>query len=153
MYYSSANDPYQTTASIPAGVGPGRGYAAHQQPQQLHQSYEHDATYSIADYYANEGNSNWDTKSYQSDYSQAYLNPQHDMSNVDVHNPPPVPPLPYQAYPPGQQPYDGYAQRPVFNRDASTGYSTVREKLMRRRVGEPPLLDILLHAHKHSLSV
>ncbi len=70
--------------------------------------------------------SNWDAKSYQSSHagSQAHLNPQYDMSQV---NHPPMPSMPYQQnYPPMQQ-------RPGMGREQSTGWSVAREKLMKRR--------------------
>ncbi|PPQ77008.1 hypothetical protein CVT25_014825 [Psilocybe cyanescens] len=74
----------------------------------------------------------WDAKSaksYQSSYagSQAHLNP-YEMSQVNV-NAPPVPTMPYQPqqYPPPQQ-------RPGVYRDqSSAGWSTARDKLMKRR--------------------
>jgi chitin synthase len=74
-----------------------------------------------------DGQPNWDAKSYQSSYagSQAHLNPQ-EMTQVPSYAPP-VPPMPYQPnYPPMQQ------QHPGMYRD-NTGYSTAREKMMRRR--------------------
>ncbi|CAL1694392.1 unnamed protein product [Somion occarium] len=70
--------------------------------------------------------SNWDAKSYQSSYagSHVHLNPQYDMSPVNV---PPVPTMPYQPnYPPVQQ-------RPGVYREQSTGYSVAREKFLKRR--------------------
>ena len=69
---------------------------------------------------------NWDAKSYQSSFtgSQAHLNPQYDMSQV---NHPPMPTMPFQQnYPPMQQ-------RPGMLREQSTGWSVAREKLMKRR--------------------
>ena len=84
----------------------------------------------VVDYPPNdsyEGQGNWDAKSYQSSYagSQAHLNPQ-EMSQVSSYVPP-VPVVHYQQnYPPMQQ------QRPGMYRDG-TGYSTAKEKMMRRR--------------------
>lgn len=118
-----------------AGRGAGYRYASQQQ-QDL---YEQDTTQIIADYYSNDGHSNWDTKSYQSDYSQAHLTPQQEMKSVNVYNTPPVPPIPYQAYPPAQQPYSNYSQRPAYG--ASPAYSSAREKLLRRRVSRYPRFD------------
>jgi chitin synthase len=133
QYYSSGGSAYAGAHPTHAGTmgGAGSRYAAHasQKPQD---PYYQDPTHIMADYYSNDGHSNWETKSYQSDYSQAHLNPQHEMRSVNVHNAPPVPPLPYQAYPPAQQPFSDYASRPAYR--ASPGYSSVREKLMRRRV-------------------
>ncbi|KAF8512708.1 chitin synthase 2 [Gautieria morchelliformis] len=132
QYYSSGGSPYAGAHPTHAGTvgGAGPRYAAHasQQPQD---PYYQDTTHIIADYYSSDGHSNWETKSYQSDYSQAYLNPQQEMRSVNVHNTPPVPPLPYQAYPPAQQPFSDYGPRPAYG--PSPGYSSVREKLMRRR--------------------
>lgn len=77
-----------------------------------------------------DAHSQWDaksTKSYQSSYagSQAHLNTGYEMSQVSLHNAPPVPPLPYQQhplnYPPMQQ------MRPGI------GWSDAREKLLKQR--------------------
>ncbi|THH33138.1 hypothetical protein EUX98_g1034 [Antrodiella citrinella] len=80
-------------------------------PQQYaaHQDYEHD----------------WETKSYQSEFagSQVHLNPQYEMSQVNVAQ---MPNMPYaQNYPPAQQ-------RPRLLQ-AHTGYSQAKEKMMKRR--------------------
>lgn len=128
-YHMSSGSPYAGAHPTHAGVT-GRTARPRYTPQQQHDSYEQDTTQIIADYYSNDGHSNWDTKSYQSDYSQAYLNPQQEMRSANVYNTPPVPPLPYQAYPPAQQAYSNY--NPGYG--ASPGYSSAREKLMRRRV-------------------
>jgi chitin synthase len=49
------------------------------------------------------------------------------MTQVDVHNVPPVPAMPYQNYPPSQE-------RPGMYRDqSSAGYSVARDKMMNRR--------------------
>ncbi|KAF8578758.1 glycosyltransferase family 2 protein [Ramaria rubella] len=135
QYYASAGTPYAgahpSQASLQpnyAGMGvvSGREYAQqHSQP-----AYEQDATGVIADYYSQDGHYNWDTKSYQSDFSnsQTHLNPQ--MSHLNVHDTPPVPRLPYQAYPPAQQVVNDYGKRPGYSTPA---YSAAREQLMRRR--------------------
>ncbi|TFK56805.1 chitin synthase 2 [Heliocybe sulcata] len=75
----------------------------------------------------------WDaksTKSYETGYasSQAHLNPQYEMSQVSLHNAPPLPTMPYAQgnYPPHQ--------RPGMTRDqSSAGWSTAKDKLMKRR--------------------
>lgn len=73
--------------------------------------------------------STWDAKSYQSSYagSHSHLNP-HEMSQVPSYAPP-VPVVHYQQnYPPTQQ------QRPgMYSYGTNSGYSTAREKMMRRR--------------------
>lgn len=111
-------------------------YAAPQQHADLvsamgYQAH-HDTTSTLHDDYPPE-EPQWDSrsaKSYGSHYagSQVHLNPQYEMSQV----PPPVPNqgvLPYahqQNYPPGPRPDGPY-------REGSSGYSTTREKMMRRR--------------------
>jgi chitin synthase len=91
----------------------------------------HETTSTLHEDYPRE-DPQWDNrsaKSYGSHYagSQVHLNPQYEMSQVQ----PPLPTqgLPYahqQNYPPGPRP-DGP------NREMSSGYSTTREKMMRRR--------------------
>lgn len=106
--------------------------------QHYHAADFHDNTGVVPDYppgsypgprndYDNQ--SNWDTKSYQSSYagSQAHLNSQYEMAQVSVHDVPPVPTMPYQSYPPSPQ--HPYSPQSI----GSTGYSTAREKLMKRR--------------------
>lgn len=94
-----------------------------------HNSYAQYPSHTV-DYPPNDpydGHPNWDSKSYQSSHagSQAHLNP-HEMSQVPSYAPP-VPVVHYQQnYPPMQQ------QHPAIYRDG-TGYSTAREKIMRRR--------------------
>ena len=93
--------------------------------------------YQNDDYYNNNNNNNWDarsTKSYNtqhSTYSTQHLNPQYN-------NAPPVPQMPYAQpvvdYPPVQQlqrPYGG-----AYDRAGSiaSGYTSARDKLMKRRV-------------------
>ncbi|KIJ46535.1 glycosyltransferase family 2 protein [Sphaerobolus stellatus SS14] len=88
--------------------------------QYAHHGYQQD-TSAIADYYTHNNDSQWDeTKSYAS-HSQVNLVPSY----------PNAPALPYQQsqYPP-QQPYPF---SPGFQREASTGWATAKEKLMRRR--------------------
>jgi chitin synthase len=107
-------------------------YAAHQ--QQNH--YAHYQQPNVATDYSShvvandyESQSNWDAKSYHSNYtgSQAHLNP-YEMSQVSVHNAPPVPPMQYHAnYPP-----QGPQGRPPVQYQNS-GWSAAREKLMKRR--------------------
>ena len=94
-------------------VAPSYGYAPNQQQQYQH---EHD--------------NSWDaksTKSYQSSYagSQAHLNPPYEMSQVSI---PPVPSLPYQP-PMGNYP----PQQHMLREPSSGGWSSVRDKLMKRR--------------------
>jgi chitin synthase len=108
------------------------------QQQHYHAAEYHDNTGVVPDYppgsYPGTRNdydaqSNWDAKSYQSSYagSQAHLYPQYEMAQVSVHDVPPVPAMPYQNYPPSpQHPYSN-------NSIGSPGYSTAREKLMKRR--------------------
>lgn len=60
--------------------------------------------------------------------SQVHLNPQYEMSQVNIHTPP-VPSMPYHAYQPDYPPVPG---RPPL-REMNTGYSVAREKLMKRR--------------------
>lgn len=84
--------------------------------------------------YDTDAQSNWDAKStksfntYHSGYadSQAHLNPQYEMSQVHA---PPLPTMPYQQanYPPAQN------YRPPMSAHSSTGWSSAREKLMKRR--------------------
>ncbi|KZT30962.1 glycosyltransferase family 2 protein [Neolentinus lepideus HHB14362 ss-1] len=75
----------------------------------------------------------WDsksTKSYETGYasSQAHLNPQYEMSQVSLHNAPPLPTMPY-----AQGNYPPY-QRPAMAKDqSSAGWSSARDKLMKRR--------------------
>ena len=77
---------------------------------------------------------NWDAKSaksYQSSYagSQAHLNP-YEMAQV----PSPVPQLQYQGYAQGPQQPQQYPPCPVMYQDGSTtGWSVMREKLMKHR--------------------
>ncbi|KDQ63192.1 glycosyltransferase family 2 protein [Jaapia argillacea MUCL 33604] len=85
-----------------------------------------------AQYQEYDSQSNWDTKSIQSSQyhgSQAHLNPQYEMSQVSLHNAPPMPTMPYGA---GQQDYPPH--RPgMLKEQSSTGWSVAREKLMKRR--------------------
>lgn len=60
--------------------------------------------------------------------SQVHLNPQYEMTQVNIHTPP-VPSMPYHAYQPDYPPVPG---RPPL-REMNTGYSVAREKLMKRR--------------------
>ncbi|KAI5124112.1 hypothetical protein M0805_000926 [Coniferiporia weirii] len=91
-----------------------------------HAGYDHD----------NDAHLNWDGKSaksfntYQSSYagSQAHLNPQYEMSQV---NTPPIPTMPYASqpnYPPVHQPF-----RQPLREQSSAGWSNARDKLMKRR--------------------
>ncbi|KAH9849261.1 chitin synthase 2 [Lenzites betulinus] len=83
------------------------------------------------DYQEYDQHTNWETKStksYQSNFtgSQVHLNP-HEMSQVSV---PPMPAIPYQQpmgnYPPQQRPG-------MLREQSSAGWSTARDKLMKRR--------------------
>ncbi|KAI0778781.1 chitin synthase [Trametes elegans] len=94
-------------------VAPSYGYAPNHQQQ-----YQHDH------------DNSWDaksTKSYQSSYagSQAHLNPPYEMSQVSI---PPVPSLPYQP-PMGNYP----PQQHMLREPSSGGWSSARDKLMKRR--------------------
>lgn len=119
----TAHSPYYTPQQdnhIVPDLPPTPQYTPSYQPTQEyhHQPYQHQPDY--------DAQSNWDAKSYQSSYagSQAHLNPQYDMSQV---NAPPVPTMPYQPnYPPMQQ-------RPGVYREQSAGYATAREKFLKRR--------------------
>lgn len=101
--------------------------------QQPYDGYGQDTSHIISDYYANDSYSNWDNQSYRSNHSQVHLKSQPDM-NTNVPNAPPVPSLPYeyQAYPPAQQPLYDYNIYSAYGGPA--GYSSAREKLLRRRV-------------------
>lgn len=136
MAYHAPNDPYypQQQQSYPqAGTGVGQvypstgGYGARPTPQHQ-QSYE------------TEHEQNWDNASYKSSHygSQAHLDPYaqsgYQMSQVNVHNAPPVPMMPYNNaaqpnYPPSAQPYPA----PMLREQSTGGYSAAREKLMKRR--------------------
>ncbi|KAI0828898.1 chitin synthase 2 [Trametes gibbosa] len=91
-----------------------------QQPQHYQQDYQ--------DYDSHTAWETKSTKSYQSTFagSQVHLNP-HEMSQVSV---PPMPAIPYQQpmgnYPPQQRPG-------MLREQSSAGWSTAREKLMKRR--------------------
>lgn len=94
-------------------------------PVTVQQQYapSHQNNYYHQDY---DAHSNWDTKStksYQSGYTGSQAHLVHDYANDAA---PPLPPLPYQTaqlnYPPMQQ------MRP------GTGWSDVREKLLKQRV-------------------
>lgn len=127
MAYRQQHDPYQNAQAYPdyppSNTGAAPNYAYPQSvPQQTYDNYpqqEYDA------------HSGWDaksTKSYASSYngSQVHLNPGYEMSQVNV---PPVPSIPYAQpnYPPQQH-------RPGMQRDqSSAGWSTAREKMMKRR--------------------
>jgi len=134
MAYQYSTGGSQYTGGPPTHAGTMRGAAGSRtaDQQQPYDAHDQDTGHIISDYYSNDTYSNWETKSYQSDYSgsQAHLNPQQDMS-VNVYNIPPVPPLPYQAYPPAQQPVNNYAFLSPYG--GSPAYSSARENLMRRR--------------------
>lgn len=109
--------PQQAPAAVDyPPVQPAGGFA-----QPYHQDYEAQST--------------WDaksTKSYETGYasSQAHLNPQYEMSQVSLANAPPLPTMPYAG---GQGNYPPY-QRPGMMRDqSSAGWSSARDKLMKRR--------------------
>lgn len=102
---------------------PGHVYQFDQTPQ-VHQNYPAHQDY-------DEQQSGWETKSaksYQSGYgSQVHLNPQYEMSQVQLHGAPPLPAMPYnQNYPPMNQ-------RPSMMHAGSAGWNSAREKLMKRR--------------------
>lgn len=131
----------------PAYQQPAYQQPAYQQPAQqpAQQPYYADAARSTDDH------SDWDsrsTKSYQTYHSQTHLDPyskQYEMSQI-----PAVPALPYNPAPgvvdyPPQQPFQtglGGGLRPGMggSQYSNTGYSTAREKMMRRRVRIPPMI-------------
>ncbi|KAI9057763.1 glycosyltransferase family 2 protein [Trametes sanguinea] len=134
-YRQQQHDPYANAypdyppASNPSPAHTSPNYAYPQQPaqpqhyqQQQHNDYAQHQQHDYA----------WETKStksYQSSYagSQAHLvpQPQYEMSQVSV---PPMPALPYQPnYPPQQ------ARPGMLREQSSAGWSTAREKLMKRR--------------------
>ncbi|KAI0640023.1 chitin synthase 2 [Trametes polyzona] len=135
-YHQPQHDPYANAypeyPPVTANASPNYAYPqAHQTSPQQHyqQGYQQQQGYAQhADYDAH----NWETKSaksFQSSYagSQAHLVP-HEMSQVSV---PPMPALPYQQpmggnYPPQQRPG-------MLREQSSAGWSTAREKLMKRR--------------------
>lgn len=117
-YPPAQHSQYPTTS-------PGQVYQFDQQPQAYtHQNYPPHQDY-------DEQQSNWETKStksYQSGYgSQVHLNPQYEMSQVQMHNAPPLPAMPYQ------QNYPPVNQRPPMMHAGSSGWNSAREKLMKRR--------------------
>lgn len=113
-----AHDPYSNTAHNP-GMSPGFPPSA---PTNYNQQYP--------DY-----DNQWDNRSAKSVHSsqfhgsQVHLNPQYEMSQVNVHVPP-VPSMSYNGYQPDYPPMQAH---PGMLRDMSTGYSVAREKLMKRR--------------------
>ncbi|KAI8990609.1 chitin synthase 2 [Trametes punicea] len=128
-HYANAYPDYPPTTNPAA---PNYAYPSPQQPVQV-QQYQHDYAQQQHDYDPHAAWETKSTKSYQSSYagSQAHLVPQsqYEMSQVSV---PPVPSLPYQPpfggnYPP-QQPRPG-----MLREQSSAGWSTAREKLMKRR--------------------
>lgn len=137
-YHHNTNDPYYAQPSYPpAGTGVGQiyppptgGHSARPPPQQHQQSYEP------------EYESNWDATSYKSSHygSQAHLDPYsqqngYQMSQVNVHNAPPVPMMPYNAAQPNYPPAAGHPA-PMLREQhtgSTAGYSAAREKLMKRR--------------------
>jgi chitin synthase len=116
MAYHQQHDPYYTQQAQyqasypPASAGPGLEY-----PPQRQTYDEYDQQ------------SDWDSKSIQSSYagSQAHLNTQYDMSQAHVHQP--VPPLP--GYPRNYAP----GRPPVLREQSTGGYTTARDKMMKRR--------------------
>jgi len=137
MAYRQNTDPYYNTSP----------YGQPQQQQRRQNGYDQYAAppppvsnTGVVDYppqqgggYRNEYDPQWDSKSaksFQSSYagSQAHLNP-YEMSQVTI-NTPPVPTMPYtpqQQYPPVQQ-HPG-----MFRDQSSGGWSSARDKLMKRR--------------------
>jgi hypothetical protein len=100
-------------------------------------SYTGAAAMASNHHYQDDYYNNWDSRSAKSyntqhsNYSTQYLNPQYTHA-------PPVPQLPYSQpvvdYPPMQPPQPQYGG--PYNRAASiaSGYSSARDKLMKRRV-------------------
>lgn len=127
-YHQQHNDPYYTA------------YGGDNNNNYAHSTYPHPDTgagvgnaYSYDMHPADHAQANdWETKSFQSGYadSQAHLNPQYEMSQVSV---PPVPNMHY-AQPPQQNYPPAFQQRPPLRPDpGSPGWSSAREKLMKRR--------------------
>lgn len=116
------HDPYnqQPAYQQPTYQYPQRdtGIASDYPPQPAYNNYEYDT------------HSNWDSKSAKSfqsyNGSQAHLNP-YEMSQI---NTPPVPNMPYQGG--GYNNYPPQLSPPGLYRD-NTGYSAVREKMLKRR--------------------
>lgn len=149
LYAAAYEEPQQTPNSATYALNSGAGrpeYAHHQdsyqsnmQPGQIYQ--QNDYTQSAE----------WDSRStksyntYRTNTSQTHLNP-HQMSQVTMA--PPVPNNPYGQkdqldysqpdYPPQQPSYAKpgytYPQRPGMHSASTGGYSTARDKLMKRRV-------------------
>ncbi|KAL6304892.1 chitin synthase 2 [Sparassis latifolia] len=119
--YAYADYPPSTGSVVPdlppAPQHQQRQYTA---PQEVYNHHDHYADY--------DAQLNWDSKSaksFQSSYagSHAHLNPQYEMSQVSLHNLPPIPTMPYQQnYPPMQQGRPG------------VGWSAAREMLLKQRV-------------------
>jgi chitin synthase len=108
-------------------------YAA--QPQQ-HAQYPQTPDYppqNSAPYQEYDAQSNWDSKSYTSNHtgSQVHLNP-YEMSQVSVHNAPPVPPMPFNTTP-YQSNYPPSQGRPALYHQNTGGYTAARDQLMKRR--------------------
>ncbi|KAH8119992.1 chitin synthase 2 [Phellopilus nigrolimitatus] len=132
MAYQQHHDPYypnttynQHTHIDYPPVAPGaHAYSTDMHPMDNSGSYPDHNGYDYDDQ-----QSSWDNKSvksYQSGYadSQVHLNPQYEMSQVNI---PPVPTMPYaprQNYPP---------HRPPMRDQSSAGWSNARDKLMKRR--------------------
>lgn len=118
MAYRQNRDPYY-------------GQQQQQQPQ-----YPHTPDYppqNSGPYHEYDAQSNWDSKSYHSNYagSQSHLNP-YEMSQVSVHNAPPVPYMPYSSSP-YQADYPPQGRLGAYNDPNVPGYSVARDKLMKRR--------------------
>lgn len=139
MAYRQQHDPYANAYPDQPPAAPNYTYPQQPAPQQHYQDYAQPAVqqnYAHPDYVQQEYDPHaaWETKStksYQSSYagSQAHLNP-HEMTQVAV---PPMPAIPYQQpmgnYPPQQRPGMLHAQ----SSQSSAGWSTAKEKLMKRR--------------------
>ena len=125
-YYSDSNYNQQYHSDYPPTAP--HAYSADMQHSGNAGSYPTQNGYG----YDQNNQSNWDTKSaksyntYHSDYadSQAHLNPQYEMTEV-----PPLPTMGYSQpnYPPPHQ------LRPQLSQHSSGGWSSAREKLMKRR--------------------
>jgi hypothetical protein len=150
--YAPAYRAHSPTSNHPLSPDPNMAYnqraqqpyqQPYQQPQYQQPAYNSNAARSTDDH------SDWDgrsTKSYQTYHSQTHLDPynnkQYEMSQI-----PSVPTLQYNPaggvvdYPPQQQYQTGLGGglRPGMggSQHSTTGYSSAREKMMKRRVSPP----------------
>lgn len=129
MAYRQHNDPYYNSAN--------QNHYYHTDHSPATGAHAYSTDMPLAGNYANNNNdydAHWDSKStksshtYHSGYadSQAHLNPQYEMSEVA----PPLPSVGYAfqpSYPPVHQ------LRPPLREQSTGGWSSARDKLMKRR--------------------